>query len=159
MIFLREFDPIYNSIESVVLGAGDWPINERLSEKDVIKTHLPFHHVITPLKEIKVQGLYSLDGKEWFTSFPYQQVFDYWRDSEYDVIDGVIRFGIEFQPDCNMSVREIGFYDGCMFAYKIIDEFIIGKSDRSYLFNYNLKCPFVSPQNINELYRKCQKSV
>lgn len=158
---VKYFDPLVHVIDRVVLGAGDWDVSDEPTERQIIKKNLPFSGVRKPIRSIDVSGLFSLDGKDWSPEFPAADVLHEWKNSEYDIIEGVIRLRIEIVPDATMKIREIGFYCGkTMFFYKTMKEFVVGKMvdlSTTYAFNYNVRCHFASPSNINDIARSLLK--
>lgn len=153
-MLLNNFDPAFDPIDTVVLGEGDWSLGACPSEKEIISRNLPFLSVRVPKKSIAVAPAYSIDGELWHSSFPKKDIIQAWISGDYDIIEGILRFKIQIKPDLNLKIREIGFLgNNILYAYRVIKEFVIGETlDKDFfVFNYNLKCDFVSSKNINFL--------
>lgn len=153
---LDRFEPASTILDRVVLGSGDWEKGSRPSVKEVVDSRLPFTDVRKAIVSAQIQPTYSLDGKNWTFFFPYEEALNQWKEAkEAGAFEGLIRIRISVMPTETMIIREIGIFSGeRLIFYDVLDkEFVIGKladSDmRPYFFNYNLKCIFVSSENIN----------
>lgn len=147
-MLLNGFEPSTHRIDRIVFGSGA-PDGD--SFKDIVKDRLPFNSVVVPVFEVAVNAMYSLDGTQWFDEFPFEECLEQWRSTEYEVIDGAMKFAIPIQSAKVLNIREIGFYGGdTLYAYRMRSNFVVpSATNASFVFNYHLKLPFVNSNNIN----------